>query len=149
MLACPTAHGWAQTLQEAYEILNELTRIDLIKWIDDFLCLLRWGPGVKLTWVNVSGWPGGRVERILRQYGVRVYRRQYSVNGSDYGLHVLPQQAMWAEYVLRKAGCPLTSPLVNEANRRVQPGGAMPRAWGVPARPVGLAGWIVDMWLRR
>lgn len=124
--------------------LNEAGRIDPIKWFDDFLCLLRWGPGVKLTWAAIPGWPGGKVERILRQYGVRAYRRQYSVNGSDYGLHVLPQQAAWAEYLLRRAGCPLTSPLVSQANHSVQPGGAMPKAWGVPARPVGFAGRVID-----
>ena len=129
-------------------VLSELGRIDPLKWLDDALCVLRWGPGVKLTWANVSGWPGGAVERILRQYGVRVYWRQYSINGRDYGVHVLPQQAAWAEYVLRKAGCPLTSPLVSEHNRSVQPGGAMPKAWGVPARPVGLAGRVVDFLLR-
>ena len=129
-------------------VLNELSRIDPIKWIDDFLCLLRWGPGVKLTWAHVSDWPGGRVERVLRQYGVRVYRRQYSVNGSDYGVHVLPQQAQWAEYLLRKAGCPLTSSLISEGNRRVQGGGTMPKAWGVPAEPVGLAGRVADFLMR-
>lgn len=129
-------------------ILNEFGRIDPVKWLDDFLCLLRYGPGVKLTWTNVGGWPGGRVEQILRQYGIRVYRRQYSFHGSDYGLHVFPQQAAWAEYLLRKAGCPLTSPLISEANRRVQAGSTMPKAWGVPAKPVGLAGRVLDFLMR-
>ena len=128
--------------------LNWASRIDPIKWIDDLLCLLRWGPGVKLTWANVSGWPGGRVEKILRRYGVRVYRRQYSVNGSDYGVHVLPQQAVWAEYLLRNAGCPLTSPLISESNRHVRAGGAMPKPWGVPAKPVGFAGRVIDFLTR-
>ena len=94
------------------------------------------------------GLAGGRVEKILRQYGIRAYRRQYSINGSDYGVHVLPQQSAWAEYVLRKAGCPLTSPLISESNRHVQPGGAMPKAWGVPAKSVGLAGRVVDFLMR-
>ena len=121
---------------------------DPLKWLDDFLAVLRWGPGVKITWAAVSGWPGGRVEKLLRGYGVRVYRRQYSINGSDYGVHVLPQQAQWAEYLLRKAGCPLTSALISEKNRRVQGGGAMPKAWGVPAKPVGLAGRVADFFMR-
>ena len=122
---------------------------DLIRWADDLLCTLRYGRGVKLAWAKAPGWSGARVEMLLRQYGVRVYRRQYAYReGDEYGVHVLPQQAQWAEYVLRKAGCPLTSPLVNEANRRVQPGGAMPRAWGVPAKPVGLAGRVADFLMR-
>ena len=128
--------------------LNWASRIDPIKWIDDLLALIRWGPGVKLTWANVSRWPGGKVERILRRYGIRVYRRQYSVNGSDYGVHVLRQQAEWAEYLLRRAGCPLTSPLISEGNRSVQPGGAMPKAWNVPAKPVGFAGRVIDFLTR-
>lgn len=119
-------------------MLAELSRIDPIKWLDDLLCILRYGPGVKLTWAAVAGWPGGRVEKLLRRYGVRAYRRQYSINGRDYGVHVLPQQAAWADYILRTAGCPLTSA------PRSKPGGVMPREWGVPAKPVGFAGRVVD-----
>lgn len=121
-------------------VLNELTRIDPLKWVDDLLCLLRYGPGVKLTWAAASGWPGGRVEPLLQRYGVRVFRRQYSINGSDYGLHVLPQQAAWADYILRTAGCPLTSAPLSGGKA----GRAMPKAWGVPARPVGFAGRVID-----
>lgn len=123
---------------------------DPLKWIDDTLCILRYGAGVKITWSSGTDWAGGDVEMLLRSYGVRVWNRQYARKKGvdDYGLHVRPQQARWAEYVLRKAGCPLTSPLISEANRHVQPGGAMPRAWGVPAKPVGFVGRMVDFLLR-
>lgn len=125
---------------------------DLLKWVDDLLCTLRYGRGVKLAWAKAPGWSGARVEMLLRRYGVRVYRRQYAYReGDEYGVHVPVAQGRWAEYVLRRAGCPLTGPLVHESNRRVRPGPV--RAWAdanpkATRRPSGIAGRIVE-WLGR
>ena len=121
----------------------QLADIDIIKWLDDLLAVLRNGQGHRLEWYKSSGWAGGDVERVLRQYGIRVYCRDYGHGRDTLGCRVRQQQAAWADYLLRTAGCPLTSRPLSK------PGRVMPRAWGVPARPVGLAGMIIDMWLRR
>lgn len=124
----------------------------LLKWFDDFLAVLRYGRGVKLTWAKAPGWSGGRVEQLLRRYGVRVYGRQYAhKDGDEYGLIVSEQQARWAERVLRRAGCPLTGELVDESNRNVMPGPV--RAWSdtnpkATRKPVGLAGRVIDFLTR-
>ena len=121
----------------------------MLRALDDFICMLRYGRGVRLTWNKSPGWSGGHVETLLRRYGIRVYQRQYAYReGDEYGAHVPAAQGRWAEYVLRKAGCPLTSPLIDESNRHVRAGGAMPRAWGVPAKPVGFGGRIIDFLMR-
>lgn len=121
-------------------MLAHLADIDPLKWIDDALALLTNGPGHKLEWYKSSGWAGGRVERILREYGVRVYRRDYGHGRDTLGCHVRKRQAAWADYLLRRAGCPLVSPALARTGA-----GAMPAAWGVPAKPAGVAGWIVQM----
>lgn len=127
---------------------------DPLKALDDLLCVLRYGLGAKLTWAQVSGWPGARVESLLRRYGVTVYRRQYAfVEGDDYGVHVPRAQSRWAEYVLRRAGCPLTSPLLHAGNRNVTPG-PIGNAWSdanprAAARPAGLAGAVVAFLTRK
>ena len=120
--------------------------IDIIKWLDDLVALLANGRGHKLEWCKSSGWSGSRVERVLRRYGIRVYCRDYGHGRDTLGCRVRSQQAAWADYLLRRAGCPLLSRPLSGTGAKPGP---MPRAWGVPARPVGLAGRIVDMWLRR
>ena len=141
------------------EAFNWLMKIapDPIKWVDDLFCLLRYGRGDKLTWANVSGWSGGRVEMLLRHHGLRVYRRQYAfTKDDDYGVHVPRAQGRWAEYVLRRAGCPLTGPILYESNRNVRPGPV--RAWAdtnpkAARRPTGLAGYafaaMARLWRRK
>ena len=126
-------------------MLAHLADIDPLKWIDDALALLTNGPGHKLERDQSSGWAGGRVERILREYGVRVYRRDYGHGRDTLGCHVRKRQAAWADYLLRRAGCPLLSRPLSGTGAKPGP---MPRAWGVPARPVGLAGWIVELFMR-
>ena len=121
----------------------QLADIDIIKWLDDLLAVLRNGRGHRLEWYKSSGWAGGDVERVLRRYGIRVYCRDYGHGKTTLGCRVRRRQAAWADYLLRTAGCPLASPPLSK------PGRVMPRAWGVPARPVGLAGWLIDLWLRR
>lgn len=122
-----------------------LMDIDPVKWIDDILAIGQNGTGVKLTWLAGTAWRGAEVERILRRYGVRVYARQYTTpdNKRDYGVTVRAKQADWADYLLRKAGVPVSSPERNV----VAVTGAMPQAKGTPAKPVGFGGLVVSILL--
>ena len=120
----------------------QLADIDIIKWLDDLLAVLRNGQGHRLEWYKSSGWTGVNVERVLRRYGIRVYCRDYGHGRDTLACRVRSRQAAWADYLLRTAGCPLASRPLSK------PGRVMPRAWGVPARPVGLAGRIVELLMR-
>ena len=113
--------------------------------LDDGIATARHGGGVKLTWESGLGWSGGDVEMLLRKYGIRCWKRQYAhdMGTDEWGVVVGDAQAGWAEYILLSAGVPLTGPLVDEANRNVQPGDA-PLPWGVSAKTTGLAGILVD-----
>lgn len=120
---------------------------DVLKMVDDAAAVSRYGRGVRLTWTRGQGFSGADVERLLRRYGVRVFARQYATKaGDDFGVTVTRGQARWAEFVLRRAGVPLTSPLLDESNRNVRAGRGMMRAWreDKPQKPVGLAGRLLD-----
>ena len=130
-------------------LLFEALFPNVLKMADDAIAVSRYGRGVKLTWERGQGFSGADVERLLRKYGVRVYARQYAESaGDEFGVTVTKGQARWAEHILRRAGVPLTSPLIDESNRNVQAGRGMPREWrkGEPQKPVGLAGRLLD-WL--
>ena len=113
---------------------------DPLKWLDDALAILRHGPGHKLEWVAGSAWHGKQVEGLLNRYGIRTYWRDYGHSKRTKGVHVPRQQAAWADWLLRRAGCPLVSPPLS----RSAPG-PMPTDWGAPARPVGMAGAITRL----
>ena len=130
------------------ELFNFLVP-DVIKGIDDAVAVSRYGRGVMLTWERGQGFSGADVEQLLRRYGVRVYARKHATKaGDDFGVTVTTGQARWAENILRRAGVPLTSPLVDESNRNVQAGRGMPREWrkDKPQKAVGFAGRLLD-WL--
>ena len=110
--------------------------IDPLKWIDDLLCGLRNGGGVKITWQG--GLDGAEAERMLRSHGVRVWGRTYAYGeGDHYGLTVRKQQAKWAASLLAGRGCAIMS---GPAAKPVRPA----HTWGAPAPAQGLGGFIVD-----
>lgn len=113
---------------------------DPLKWIDDALAILRYGPGHKLEWIASSAWHGKQVEGLLNRYGIRTYWRDYGHSKRTKGVHVPRPQAVWADWLLRRAGCPLVSTQLSN----VHPG-ALPTDWGAPARPVGMAGAITRL----
>lgn len=101
---------------------------DPVKWLDDLLATLALGRGVKLTWAKGAA-TGAQVEMMLRKYGVKVYARQYTDKGGrPYGVTVRAEQEIWAQYLLD----------------RFLSGGEMPTEWGVPAKPQGFGGVVVD-----
>jgi hypothetical protein len=117
-----------------------LDLLDVTKLIDDLVARSRYGRGHKLEWPHSSVWTGMKVERTLRRYGIRTYCRDYGQFKSTKGLHVPKAQAVWADWVLRRADCPLIGPPLSKVAV-----GPMPADWGVPARGGGFAGVIIDM----
>lgn len=124
---------------------------DVLKGVDDAIAIARLGRGVKLTWQRGLGWSGADVERLLLSRGVRVYARDYPKGDEgEYGCRVRKEQGRHAEYICRRAGVPLTNPLIDKSNRNVKPGPLGP-AWKdknprARVRGVGFAGRLLD-WL--
>jgi hypothetical protein len=114
---------------------------DPIKWADDLRSLLAYGRGHKLEWPKDSGMTGVAVERIANRYGIKTYCRDYGHGKETRGFRVPAAQAKWADYLLRKAGVPVTGRALSKGEP-----GPMPQEWGVPARGIGLAGALLDMW---
>lgn len=108
--------------------------------IDDLIASSKYGRGVKIEWAR-GGRPGADAERLLRAYGVRVWGRQISYKGDQpWGVRVRANQAGFADALMNAAGFPVLTP--DRGKRRSMP--YLPRrAWGVPAKPVGLAGTFV------
>ena len=115
---------------------------DPTKAMDDAIQFAKQGPSTSFTWRAAEGWHGVDVEELLSQYGVYNFCRSYRKN-EMYGILVRKSQVRWAEYVLLRAGAPLTSPLRDPSNRNVKPG-PMPTSWGNPVGRVGLAGAVQD-----
>lgn len=62
-----------------------------------------------------SSWSGIQIERLLYRHGVKLWDRRLS--GDELCFAVKRRQAVWAEYLLLRAGVPVTSPLVEPRNR--------------------------------
>jgi len=104
---------------------------DLINWVDGTVGQLAHGPMHRFTYSSATGFRGVDVEMLLRQYGVRVWGREV-IGDEELALLVKQRQAIWAEYILCRAGVPLTSSLLdprNEQYRLRHVPGAMPTPW--------------------
>lgn len=106
--------------------------------------------GVWLTWQSgqfFTGWDG---EMVLRRVGIPILKRQpINQPGDHFGVFVPVNQAKFAEYNLLRAGVVLSSPLLNPRHANIKRA-PLPPAWGKPAKPVGIMGWvhrILGMWL--
>ncbi len=76
------------------------------------------GPLHRFTFRRGRGFVGRDVERILTEQGIRVFER-VRVGRDQLGFGVRRDQALWAEYLLCRAGVPLTSELLDEENERL------------------------------
>lgn len=63
-----------------------------------------------------SSWSGIAIERLLLRHGVKVWDR--GLAGDELYFCVKRRQVKWAEYLLLRAGVPVTSALVEPRNRR-------------------------------
>jgi hypothetical protein len=76
-----------------------------------------------------SHWSGRDIERLLKRYGVRIWDR--GLAGPDLSFCVKRRQVRWAEYLLLRAGVPVTS-ILNEPRNlsyasRYEPGSLPPQ----------------------
>lgn len=67
-------------------------------------------------WAHTNA-AGMDAEHLLRRYGIPVSNRY--VGKTETGLDVPARQAQWAEYILCRAGYPITTPLLNPKNQRL------------------------------
>ncbi len=83
--------------------------------LDEFLACLtsRNAPTIRVS--RDSGWRGIDIERLLKRHGVKVWDR--GLAGDDLYFCVKQRQVGWAEYLLLRAGVPVTSALNEPRNR--------------------------------
>lgn len=112
--------------------------IDFITPLDTLFGVARHGRMHRFTFMTTSDYPGTyKVEKLLRRYGIRVWGRTMTKGSRSF--LVKRSQAVWAEYVLCRAGVPLLSPLLDPRNALYSdqhPDASMPVPWtekGVPA----------------
>lgn len=77
-----------------------------------------------------SHWRGIDIERLLKRHGVKVWDR--GLAGDDIYFRVKRRQVEWAEYLLLRAGVPVTSVLTEPRNREYAekyPPGSEPPNW--------------------
>ena len=73
---------------------------------------------------------GVKIEKLLKRHGVKVWNR--GVTGDTLYFRVKLRQVEWAEYLLLRAGVPVTSALVEPRNRdytQGYPAGSEPPNW--------------------
>jgi hypothetical protein len=79
-----------------------------------FACLTAYNAPTIRVW-RYSHWRGIDIERLLRRHGVKIWDR--GIAGDDLYFCVKRRQVKWAEYLLLRAGVPVTSVLVEPRNR--------------------------------
>jgi hypothetical protein len=124
---------------------------DLLNPLDGWLGRLAHGPMYRFTVAGDTDWSGIEIEYLLRQYGIRIWGREPDAD-DEIAFLVKRTQAVWAEYILCRAGVPLTCELLdprNEAYVARHAPGLMPTPWderGIGAHSV--VDHLVD-WLDR
>ena len=80
---------------------------------------------------EVTNTPGIVFESILRRYRIHAYGRSIAVHDGAQlrSFHVNARQARFAEYLLLRAGLPLTSPLLDPRNAAAADHEEMPAQW--------------------
>jgi len=109
--------------------IDLLAHMDVIERVDALVHFLRGQKAWRFAMLRFGGWAGIQAERILKQYGIPIWDRDFS---DDFLFFVVPiQQANWAEYLLLRAGVPLVGFRYNPNNyvTALKHGGTMPRPW--------------------
>jgi hypothetical protein len=88
---------------------------NLNRFLDAFSVRAANGPLHAFTFRRGGGFAGREVERLLLDKGIRIFERTRLPSG-DLGFSVRADQAEWAEYLLCRAGVPLTCELLDPAN---------------------------------
>lgn len=104
---------------------------DLINWLDGVTGQIVNGQLHRFTFSTATGFTGVEIEMLLRQYGIHIWGRKI-IDQDELAFLVKQKQAVWAEYLLCRAGVPLTSKLLdprNEQYRQRHAPGSMPTPW--------------------
>lgn len=124
---------------------------DLLNWLDGLAGRATHGDLHRFTFTTESGFTGMEVEMLLRRYGIRLWGRAI-VQDNELSFLVKRRQAVWAEYLLCRAGVPLTSQLLDPRNADYQQRhtpNTMPNPWNQRGiGPHSLVDHIID-WLDR
>jgi hypothetical protein len=125
--------------------------MDIIDPIDAWIGRLAHGPMHRFTFSSKGEFTGAEVEMLLRRYGIRIWGRELDLQ-DELAFLVKRRQAVWAEYILCRAGVPLTCPLLDARNavyRQQHAQDTMPAPWdkrGIGAHT--FVDHVVD-WLNR
>lgn len=118
--------------------------LDWINQLDGLFAAIRYGGTHRFSFETSNGWLFYRVEVLLRRYHIPVYGREI-VNDGEQALQVRQRQAVWAEYILMSAGCPLTCALLDPRNDlpsgKTRP---LPKPWTTGSGATTGIGHIMD-----
>lgn len=111
---------------------------DVIDGIDWLLGRLFHG-GLHKFYFDSNSCSGMDVEGMLRQYHIRIWGRDMT-DLNMLGFSVKQSQAVFAEYVLCRAGVPVLSKLLKPSHyalmlKAMETGGTLPPAWGKADHP--------------
>ena len=89
--------------------------------LDGWMGRVQHGPMHRFSFAKQSQFSGYDIEQLMQQYGIRIWGREMD-SDTEFAFLVKETQAVWAEYLLCRAGVPLTSPLLEprHANLRQQ-----------------------------
>ncbi|MCB0105537.1 MAG: hypothetical protein KDE53_06505 [Caldilineaceae bacterium] len=124
---------------------------DLIDAIDGWSGRWLHGPMHRFSFLRAGDFSGADVEKLLRQYGIRIWGRELD-HPEELAFLVKKRQAHWAEYLLCRAGVPLTCTLLDPRHAQIRNqhlANSMPTPWterGIG--PHSLVDHVVD-WLDR
>ena len=125
--------------------------LDWINPLDGLLGRLVHGPMHRFTFSTQSDFASAEIEMLMRQYGIRIWGREMR-DEDEHAFLVKRRQAVWAEYLLCRAGVPLTGPLLDPRNAQYvqrHERGSLPDPW--QARGIGAHSFVdhaVD-WINR
>lgn len=124
---------------------------DWINPLDGLMGRLVHGSMHRFTFCGTSDFSGYEVEQLMHQYGIRIWGRETN-SPEELAFLVKHTQAVWAEYILCRAGVPLTCSLLDPRNAQYierHERGSMPEPWieeGIG--PIGFVDYAVD-WIAR
>lgn len=113
--------------------MNQLLRFfpEIVHPLDGLWARWQNGPMHRFSFATGAGVTGHDVEKLLRTYGIRIWGRE-TKDPEERAFLVKRAQAIWAEYLLCRAGVPLTCPLLDPRNAQHawdHAGHAMPEPW--------------------
>lgn len=91
-----------------------------------------YGPLHRFTYLVDCDFTLGDIDSILRSYGIRMWGREVEPTSDERAFCVKRAQAIWAEYLLCRAGVPLTCELLDPRNAyyvQKHLHGSMPQPW--------------------